>query len=115
MQCEFLGHRCFDLVGFLMPVVGFPITIFAILDAHQNTKRSIDVQIVVTLAIQFQTKWDTEWAKLMETGTRLVDLTLYEEKRSFYSLLNWIDWVGVLIIRRAFSNPSLMFTTTVST
>jgi len=111
MLLEISPKEFLDIAGVLATVIGFPLTIYSIIKANMNTRRSIDVQIITSLSIYFNEKWNDEWGPLMDNGDPLSELTSDAQRRSFYSLLNWIDWVGTLIRRGAFSDPTLMFET----
>ncbi len=105
-----IGKDPFDIVQALVSIVGFPLTIYSIVIGNRNTQRSIDVQVITALAIEFHRKWDADWRGLIAT-LRVDGHLTADNKAKVYSLLNWIDWLGVLIHRGAFRNTPLVMDT----
>lgn len=99
-----------DILLAAISAIGFPLTIYSIIISNRNTQRSIDVQIVTSLAIEFHRMWDSEWRALVSELQQSKQGESVPNARA-YSLLNWIDWLGVLIARGAFKNVPLVMDT----
>jgi hypothetical protein len=99
-----------EIAGTLVTAVGFPMAIYSIFASGRNNQRTMDVQVVATVSMYFHQKWDAEWRAIMADGGKRA-LESEPDKHKLLSLLNWIDWVGVLIRRHAFKNTSLIFDT----
>jgi hypothetical protein len=100
----------FDIIVGIVTVVGFPIAIYSIIASNKNTQKSIDIQVVTSLAMQFHQRWDAEWRTLVHKVSDPVTASSVEPQH-VYSLLNWIDWMGVLMLRGALRDKNLVLDT----
>jgi len=96
------------LVASVVTIVGLPIAVLSLLATLRGSQRAADAQLVTTLSLRFQEKWEKDWRDLTESGRPLDDSMSRLEKNQFYDLLNWIDWLGVMIDRKLFSHPALI-------
>lgn len=89
--------------AWLVTIFGFPLTALTIWFNGRHANRSRDVAIVSNFVNRFHDKWSSDWRAIVE-GSGIRDQL---DKNKLYDMLNWIDWLGILIQRDVFSDPSL--------
>ena len=97
-----------DTIEKLVTIIGLPVAIWAIWASMRSTQKTSDVEIIAMLSIRFQEKWEQSWEKLFDYGQVISKNSFPDLLRTLYDALNWIDWLGVLIEERAFSQPNLI-------
>ena len=103
-----------EVVEKLVAIFALPIAIISLILSQKSAKNSSDVQLVATLSLRFQDMWEREWRTVVQGD---FDDPKYFEKNKLkiYALLNWIDWLGVLLKEGGLSKPDLILRSISST
>ena len=97
-----------EVLTAFVTIIGLPLAVYSIIANGRNAQRSLDLQIVSNFANRFQDRWASEWRAIVDKNVPLSQIQDHAEKSKFYDMLNWMDWLGILIEKKAFSDPSLM-------
>lgn len=97
-----------EIIALIVQVVGFPVAIWALCVSKNASTRSRDLQVALALSENFRAKWEAEWRDALDTIAKSQAcsrsyIVPAEFERSLWQMLNWLDWVGVLVETRHLS------------
>jgi len=103
-----------ELLALVVQIVSFPIAAWSIYLARKEAKASRDLQIALTLSESFRERWEGGWSDtlyelkqvLRTSGSNEVPK---EYNDHLYKMLNWIDWLGILINHKSLSEQRIIF------
>jgi len=103
-----------ELLALAVQIVSFPIAAWSIYLARKEAKASRDLQIALTLSESFRERWEGGWSDtlyelkqvLRTSGSNEVPK---EYNDHLYKMLNWIDWLGILINHKSLSEQRIIF------
>jgi hypothetical protein len=101
-----------EVLSFAAQIISFPVAAVSIILARREANASRNIQIALTLSESFRKYWESGWADFLqatanqniEAGDDFSD----EQIRQIRFMLNWIDWLGVFIQTKHFSNPQIV-------
>ncbi len=88
--------------------LGIPLGLLGIALGYFASRKATDIQAVTTLSIHFQSKWERSWRALCQSGVPIEKIKSKEQRDDLVDALNWIDWLGILVQTKSFSNPALL-------
>ena len=102
-----------ELLALVIQVISFPIAAWALYMTRKEAKASRDLQIVLNLSESFRSRWEGGWSsamyKLKEELEAINTNDVPEKNRDpLYEMLNWIDWLGVLIRAESLSEKEII-------
>ena len=103
-----------ELVALAVQIISFPVVAWSIYWARKEARAARDLQIALNLSESFRTRWEGGWSDaLYEVKQALQESKSDEVPRRYkdplFQMLNWIDWLGVLINRKSLSEKGIIF------
>ena len=83
-------------------------------DELVEAKASRDLQIALNLSESFRSRWEGGWSSALyevrlEQEAANTDEVPKEKRDPLYQMLNWIDWLGVLIKEKSLTEKAIIF------
>jgi hypothetical protein len=111
---KYVTKQFLEIVVLVVQIISFPVAAGSLYLARKEAKASRDLQIALNLSESFRARWEGGWSdalyKVKETqktsGSRDVPV---EYRDRLFQMLNWIDWLGVLIRTRSLSEKEIIF------
>ncbi len=109
-----ITKQLLEVIVLLVQIISFPIAAGSLYLARKEAKASRDLQIALNLSESFRSRWEGGWSdalyKVKEaqqtSGSKEVPI---EYRDSLFQMLNWIDWLGVLIRTKSLSEKEIIF------
>jgi hypothetical protein len=103
-----------ELVALVVQIISFPIAAWSLYWARKEAKASRDLQIALNLSESFRSRWEGGWSdalyELKQIQRSSDNAEVPEKYRDpLFQMLNWIDWLGVLIRRKSLSDKKIIF------
>src|SRR6188474_1851042 len=103
-----------ELLALAVQIVSFPIAAWSIYLARKEAKASRDLQIALTLSESFRERWEGGWSDTLYELKQLLRTSGSNEvpkeyNDHLYKMLNWIDWLGILINHKSLSEQRIIF------
>lgn len=114
-------HKKLQIFSLIAQIISFPIVALSIYLTQVESKQGRDVEIALTLAESFRSRWETGWqTTLREVSTKteftqpvLVPVLYQEYCEHYYEpivyMLNWVDWVGIFMTTESLTNEEVVF------
>jgi len=108
------AKQVLELIVLVVQIISFPIAAGSLYLARKEAKASRDLQIALNLSESFRSRWEGGWSdalyKVKEaqrtSGSNAVPV---EYRDRLFQMLNWIDWLGVLIRTKSLSEKEIIF------
>ena len=87
------------------------IAFIGLLFGNVQAKRARNLQAVLTISADFRERWETEWQSILNEKVPGMDLKARQEGevgRQLTYMLNWLDWMG-LMVRKRWIHKDLLF------
>lgn len=103
-----------ELLALVIQIISFPIAAWALYMTRREAKASRDLQIALSLSESFRSRWEGGWSdalyelKQAQEATNTNDVP-EKDRDPLYQMLNWIDWLGVLIRTKSLSEKEIIF------
>jgi hypothetical protein len=114
MEKYMVTKQLLEVIVLLVQIISFPIAAGSLYLARKEAKASRDLQIGLNLSESFRSRWEGGWSdalyKVKEaqnaSGSKEVPI---EYRDTLFQMLNWIDWLGVLIRTKSLSEKEIIF------
>jgi hypothetical protein len=102
-----------ELFVLVVQIISFPLVAWSIFVARKEAKASRDLQIALTLSQSFRERWEGGWSDVMYEIRHELKPNNENVPRKYqdhlYKMINWIDWLGVLIQTKSLSEQEIIF------
>lgn len=99
----------------LVSLFGVPVALIGLWLTSRHNANARDLQVVLNLGEAFRLRWETKWRDLLieiENTPEDERSTLGSDRRNdLDDLLNWIDWLGTIILTKMMKRPEAIFAT----
>ncbi len=103
-----------EVIVLVVQIISFPVAAASLYLARKEAKASRDLQIALNLSESFRSRWEGGWSDALHEvkeaqktlGTNDVPIK-YRDR--VFQMLNWIDWLGVLIKTKSLSEKEIIF------
>jgi hypothetical protein len=103
-----------EVIVLVVQIISFPVAAGSLYLARKESKASRDLQIALNLSESFRSRWEGGWSDALyevkeaqkTSGTNEVPVK-YRDR--LFQMLNWIDWLGVLIRTKSLSEKEIIF------
>lgn len=108
------GKEWLGLLALVIQIVSFPIAAWALYMTRKEAKASRDLQIALTLSESFRSRWEGGWSselykiRLAQDAAKTNEVP-EKDRDPLYQMLNWIDWLGVLIREKSLTEKAIIF------
>lgn len=100
-----------NLIANLAQAVGLIVALLALFLSLNEKRDSQDLQIFIYLSDSFRKNWESEWELTLERVANYKSSQFTaEDIKSIRHMLNWIDWLGAIILRRKLNDEQIIFT-----
>ena len=105
-----------QVVALIIQIISFPIAAWALYMTRKEAKASRDLQIALSLSESFRSRWEGGWSNALYEIRLAQDAAKTNEvpekdRDPLYQMLNWIDWLGVLIRTKSLTEREIIFRT----
>ena len=104
-----------EQVATLVSLIGVPIALIGLWLSARQSANARDLQVILEMAEAFRKRWEHSWRDTLNALEDIPEderIDLDREMRSdLYNLLNWIDWLGVIVKTRMLNNPDAILST----
>ena len=103
-----------EVIALVVQIISFPFAAWSIYLARKEAKASRDLQIALNLSESFRSRWEGGWSDALyrveeAQKTSSTNKVPREYEDRLYQMLNWIDWLGVLIRTKSLSEKRIIF------
>lgn len=103
-----------EVLALFVQIIGFPVAAISLFMARKEAKASRDLQIALTLSESFRTRWEGGWSDVMYELKQVLKTSESDEvpikyRDHLYKMMNWIDWLGILIKTKSLSEKKIIF------
>ncbi len=103
-----------EVLALLAQIIGFPFAAISIYLARKEARAARDLQIALNLSESFRSRWEGGWSDALYEVKQAQEASQSKEipvknRDSLFQMLNWIDWLGVLIRTKSLSEKEIIF------
>ncbi len=104
-----------EVVVLFVQIISFPFAAWSIYLARKEAKASRDLQIALNLSESFRSRWEGGWSDALheindaQKASSDPNEVPVKCRDRLFQMLNWIDWLGVLIRNKSLSKKELIF------
>ncbi|MFZ0063682.1 MAG: hypothetical protein WAL47_16740 [Pyrinomonadaceae bacterium] len=103
-----------EVLALFVQIIGFPVAAISLFMARKEAKASRDLQIALTLSESFRSRWEGGWSDIMFELKEVLKTSDSDEvpvkyRDHLYKMMNWIDWLGILIKTKSLSEKKIIF------
>ena len=103
-----------EVLALIVQIIGFPVAAISLFMARKEAKASRDLQIALTLSESFRSRWEGGWSDVMYELKQVLKTSDSDEvpikyRDHIYKMMNWIDWLGILIKTKSLSEKKIIF------
>lgn len=103
-----------EVIVLVVQIISFPIAAASLYLARKEAKASRDLQIALNLSESFRSRWEGGWSDALyevkeAQKTSGADEVPEKYRDRLFQMLNWIDWLGVLIRTKSLSEKEIIF------
>ena len=103
-----------ETMALVVQIVGFPVAAWSLYAARKEAKAARDLQIGLNLSESFRSRWEGGWSDALYEVKQAQESSQSQEipvknRDSLFQMLNWIDWLGVLIRTKSLSEKEIIF------
>lgn len=100
------------VVTTLLQLVGLLLLAASVVVTSRRQSEAQDTMIVINVGQDYRQRWESgAQAAVERLEQRSVEPASPHDYELLASMLNWIDWLGVLVHRQAFRKPELVLDT----
>ena len=103
-----------EVLALLAQIIGIPFAAISIYLARKEARAARDLQIGLNLSESFRSRWEGGWStalyevKQAQAASQSQEIPI-ENHDPLFQMLNWIDWLGVLIRTKSLSEKEIIF------
>ncbi|MDX6404471.1 MAG: hypothetical protein QOH70_1926 [Blastocatellia bacterium] len=103
-----------EVIVLVVQIISFPVAAVSLYLTRKEAKAGRDLQIALNLSESFRSRWEGGWSdalykvKEAQKASRPNEVPL-EHRDHLFQMLNWIDWLGVLIKTKSLSKKEIIF------
>ncbi|MDX1625422.1 MAG: hypothetical protein R3323_02805 [Wenzhouxiangellaceae bacterium] len=101
-----LDPQWLQALAYLATIIGVPVAIVTFLAHKRQIERDRDFHAVLTLSESIRVRWEDGWDAALERLESGRGST--EDRRQLRLMMNWIDWLGIMISERLIPRPEIV-------